>query len=590
MEKENEASAGNVEGMISPLGLIIAVVFVGCAVALFFGIEAKNGLVWAAVAVVFHLTASIPYRSWYRYFVLSLFWRPPPPEKLIDVLFEYANIARKDGILELEKHPATYPPLQNAKDNCVDGADPEFLEGILEHELEAITEEVRRVQRNSTFIIVTFMFLVGFSSTTKPVMDSETLFANSHWTLLLAISGFWNWWRLDLLRSRIKETHKLITIGMSGIQRGVNPRMLMEYLQGGQDFYWHESHEEEKENNKSVADAPTEEQIRAAVDRYLADNPVESIVDAEITLKDHEGQSYVYYFSDMKMLDDKSLHTLIRNTSDDVFLAALKGANPRIVRHMFANMSTRVAAMLIEDLEMVGDKIPEKDILDSQAHILNILSKLEAEGSIVVFGAVRGLRTFPGWESWEACRGFLIKVCPDKVERLEQAFSFAKRWHGDQKRPAGEPYTLHLLQVLDILIEGAHVWDTELMITGLLHDVVEDTGCTLEEVRTHFGERVAGLVAWLTKPERTAGESKDENKKRYLERLRQAPEDAIIIKLADRLSNVQFLETHPRLEFQEKYFHETIQNILPLTEGIPVFENWFLDWQEEFAEKLEKGK
>jgi (p)ppGpp synthase/HD superfamily hydrolase len=68
----------------------------------------------------------------------------------------------------------------------------------------------------------------------------------------------------------------------------------------------------------------------------------------------------------------------------------------------------------------------------------------------------------------------------------------------------------------------------------------------------------------------------------YLRRLRDAPREAILVKLADRVSNVQTLDRLP-LDFQRRYHAETVTYIVPLAAGEPWFAAWFADWQERFA-------
>jgi GTP pyrophosphokinase len=75
---------------------------------------------------------------------------------------------------------------------------------------------------------------------------------------------------------------------------------------------------------------------------------------------------------------------------------------------------------------------------------------------------------------------------------LEKAFRFAAQRHGAQKRVSGEPYMVHPLIVTRLLAEMN--MDLTCLQTGLLHDVVEDTGATIEEIRKNFGEDVARCV------------------------------------------------------------------------------------------------
>ena len=83
---------------------------------------------------------------------------------------------------------------------------------------------------------------------------------------------------------------------------------------------------------------------------------------------------------------------------------------------------------------------------------------------------------------------------------LDKAVDFALLWHADQLRPAGEPYVEHLLEVVVVLAEAVKITDIDVLRAAVLHDVVEDTDCPLEEIRKHFGHHVAVLVEWVTKP------------------------------------------------------------------------------------------
>lgn len=183
-------------------------------------------------------------------------------------------------------------------------------------------------------------------------------------------------------------------------------------------------------------------------------------------------------------------------------------------------------------------------------------------------------RTFTSWRRWDDARRALAGHLPaPTIDRLTRAMAFALVSHEGQTRPHGEPYAEHLFEVLEILVVGAHEVDDEVLVSAVLHDVVEDTPTSLEEVRAEFGNGVAELVRWLTKAESRAD---------YLAGLRHAPAQAIAIKLADRLSNVQRLETHPRPAKRASYYRETIDHILPLAENHPWFSRQFAQWKEAF--------
>ncbi|SEG95870.1 GTP pyrophosphokinase/guanosine-3',5'-bis(diphosphate) 3'-pyrophosphohydrolase [Nonomuraea solani] len=193
------------------------------------------------------------------------------------------------------------------------------------------------------------------------------------------------------------------------------------------------------------------------------------------------------------------------------------------------------------------------------------------------------IRTFTAKDGWPALRAQWTDRLPDAdLAGLDEATAFATRWHGDQTRPAGEPYLEHLLEATRVLVEAVEVTDVDVLRAAVLHDVVEDTACTLDEIRERFGDRVATLVDWVTKPPRPVGWSREEARTAYLDRLRGAPYDAILVKLADRLSNVQRLDTHPRPEKRRGYYDETVRSILPFAERHPWFHDWYDAWRTEF--------
>lgn len=190
-------------------------------------------------------------------------------------------------------------------------------------------------------------------------------------------------------------------------------------------------------------------------------------------------------------------------------------------------------------------------------------------------------RVYGTWHDWDTARARLAVLAPEvSARRLGEAVAFAEAAHGDQRRPAGEPYLEHLLEVVEILVSGAGVHDEDLLVAAVLHDVVEDTDRTAAEVGARFGPRVEELVAWVTKPRAEADEDPAEVRERYLLRLRSAPPEVLRLKLADRFSNVQRLDTHPRPEKRRSYYRETCRHLLPLAAGVPWFEDAFARWRE----------
>jgi (p)ppGpp synthase/HD superfamily hydrolase len=194
------------------------------------------------------------------------------------------------------------------------------------------------------------------------------------------------------------------------------------------------------------------------------------------------------------------------------------------------------------------------------------------------------MRIFEDWTGWDDVEAALAgRVTPDDLATLRRAYDDAVEAHGDQRRPTGVPYVHHLLEALQVLTEGAGVHRIDPMVATLLHDVAEDTTRTIAGIEAAFGPVVAGLVDWVTKPEPDAGESRRAAKERYLRRLAAAPPDAILVKLADRTSNVQTLDRLEPERRRRRYYAETVELILPLTAGVPWFETRFAEWREAHA-------
>lgn len=146
---------------------------------------------------------------------------------------------------------------------------------------------------------------------------------------------------------------------------------------------------------------------------------------------------------------------------------------------------------------------------------------------------------------------------------IKRAYDFAEKAHADQKRASGEPYFNHVFEVSKIL--AGFGMDTKTIIAGLLHDTIEDTKVTEEDIEREFGEDVLFLVNGVTK----LGKVKYRGEERHVESLRKffvaMAEDArvIIIKLADRLHNVRTLE-HIKPEKQKRIALETIEIHAPM--------------------------
>lgn len=156
---------------------------------------------------------------------------------------------------------------------------------------------------------------------------------------------------------------------------------------------------------------------------------------------------------------------------------------------------------------------------------------------------------------------------------LDAAIDYAAEKHAGQKRKSGEPYITHPLSVAAILIDWG--MDIDTVIAGVLHDTVEDTDATLDELESLFGRDVAFLVDGVTKVSQARAGMRDlksylPGTKDNLAKLMIAVgEDVrvIIIKLADRLHNMRTLQHMPR-DKQRKIARETIEVFAPLADRL----------------------
>ena len=148
------------------------------------------------------------------------------------------------------------------------------------------------------------------------------------------------------------------------------------------------------------------------------------------------------------------------------------------------------------------------------------------------------------------------------VRTVERAYEVAAHWHKDQKRKSGDPYITHPLAVATILAELG--MNTETICAALLHDTVEDTQYTLNELRSEFGEDVAALVDGVTKLDKVKyGASAEAETVRKMVVAMSRDIRVLVIKLADRLHNMRTLRYMPR-DKQERKANETLEIYAPL--------------------------
>jgi len=163
---------------------------------------------------------------------------------------------------------------------------------------------------------------------------------------------------------------------------------------------------------------------------------------------------------------------------------------------------------------------------------------------------------------------------PDADEAmLNRAYVYTVQKHGSQKRASGDPYFSHPVEVAGLMTELK--LDQETIITALLHDTVEDTLATVEEVERLFGPEVARLVDGVTKLSKIETMSDNERAAENLRKFLLAMSEdlrVLLVKLADRLRDVRTLHYIESEEKRRRIARETMDIYAPLAERVGMYE------------------
>ena len=172
----------------------------------------------------------------------------------------------------------------------------------------------------------------------------------------------------------------------------------------------------------------------------------------------------------------------------------------------------------------------------------------------------------------KAQRVFIVmekRVSHEDMERIHAAFELAKTAHADQKRKSGEPYIFHPIAVANIVAEELMLGANP-VIAAFLHDVVEDTDYTIDDIQKRFGDDVAFLVRVVTKQEKEHYEMSRQmdNYKQMLDSIHYDIR-ALLVKLADRLHNMRTLNSmrpdkQMKIAGETDYFYAPLANRLGL--------------------------
>jgi GTP diphosphokinase / guanosine-3',5'-bis(diphosphate) 3'-diphosphatase len=172
------------------------------------------------------------------------------------------------------------------------------------------------------------------------------------------------------------------------------------------------------------------------------------------------------------------------------------------------------------------------------------------------------------------------------IDLISKAYQFSEKSHQGQKRKSGEPYFLHPMEVAFVL--ASHKMDAATIATGLLHDVVEDTLVSLDEVKREFGPEVASLVDGVTKLSKISFYAKDVRQAESFRKMLIAMAQdirVIIVKLADRLHNMRTLDHMDEMK-QIEIAKETLEIYAPLANRLGI--SWLKIELEDLGFKFMK--
>lgn len=164
-----------------------------------------------------------------------------------------------------------------------------------------------------------------------------------------------------------------------------------------------------------------------------------------------------------------------------------------------------------------------------------------------------------------------LNLSPYDFFLIRKAFDFAKKAHENQRRNTGEPYIYHPIAVAKIICQEIGL-DSISIAAALLHDIVEDTKCTLKDIENSFGKKMATIISGLTKISSIDSEDINIQSENFKKLLITLSEDirVILIKIADRLHNMRTLEIMD-VDKQKKNASETIYIYAPLAHRMGLY-------------------
>ncbi|WP_375331266.1 HD domain-containing protein [Candidatus Tisiphia endosymbiont of Oplodontha viridula] len=161
----------------------------------------------------------------------------------------------------------------------------------------------------------------------------------------------------------------------------------------------------------------------------------------------------------------------------------------------------------------------------------------------------------------------IVKVPPVNIKEIKKAIYYARKYHGDQMRQSGEPFYSHPIEVAYMVSD--YLFRTDILVTSILHDTLEDTELTKEKIAKEFGERIANQVQDLTRIKEDGIKISSAEMVKIL--YKEKKHEVSLIKLFDRLHNMQTVNAKSP-EKIKKIVKETIEHFLTLSTYLELFD------------------
>ncbi len=159
-------------------------------------------------------------------------------------------------------------------------------------------------------------------------------------------------------------------------------------------------------------------------------------------------------------------------------------------------------------------------------------------------------------------KNLALRLSKTDCRSLKRVIELAQNLHRDQSRAGGEPYIVHPYRVALSMMLELDVVDADLITAALLHDVLEDSSLTEEDLQSKVGPRVKEIVATVTRSTKRA-KTGDTIEDAYFQKIIDGGPKSVLLKLADKLDNLRDALHHPNVKNRQLYIREGYEVFLP---------------------------